>query len=381
MDVAAGAIETPEAEATEFDYHPPEYNLAMLSIDRINVCAQHRNGSSPVQRELDASIAEHAMDSPLLITILDRARMEEYIEFTNGVWENDVSIDDFVPNDESGETFVLLVAGHSRLRACQAHAEQLGCRPERYPTYARIKDLPTIDEIVACQTRENIHAAPPPQNTARLLAESWFLLKQQEAAGGERVSKRDFAKRHRVGEKAFRNALHYVELPSEIRELTDEGSLPYHVAVEIGRSSAVLAEWAETVDPESAADLHRTELLRLATCYLRSEKILMSVQEIRARVDGYRETIGNDEEAEQQPLEDFMTLLKEPSRAEQARKQLEAELKEVQGRMQRGHLSLQNRIAELAGIEGAGIREAHMAEIVGEATELLEGETAYVEQA
>lgn len=348
--------------------------MELMPIDRLNVCAQHRDGSNPIQQELNSSIAEHGVDSPILTTIADRRLLEEYIEFTNDTWGGEVDIDDCVPYDEAQGTFVLLVAGHSRLTGCEVHAAHLGVEPEQYPTYVRVKDLRTVDEIVACQVRENIHSASPPQNVAKAIAESWLLQKRREAEGADRVTKKEFAKGHRVSMKTLSDALHYVELPREIRQLSEERILPFSVAVEIGRASATVKEWAglKAGKPEDAVDLHRTELIRLTTCYLRHEKTMMATNEIRARVKGYKETIGGDE-AEQQPLDDFMSLVAEPSELERARARLEADVKTVDRNLRDRHLRLFNSIAHLAELEGTSIHEGHISEIVEEGRELLEG--------
>ncbi|MDP4000519.1 MAG: hypothetical protein Q8Q11_03800 [bacterium] len=366
-------------EAPEFIYRPDDYHVVQLPVDKINICAQHRNGSNPVQRELNASISRRSLDNALLVTILTREQIQDYIDFTNRAWRSGARIDEFVPVDESGESgemFALLVAGHSRLKACQADAESIGCKPSNYYEWARILDgVTTVDEIVTRQTEENLHAAPAPQNTAILMAEAWFWQKEEEAKGTvPRMSRKEFASKHCIGVDALRDALNFVDLPVEIRELTDDQLLPFSVAKEVGRAITPVKKYAKVVDPDNADELVRTELLRLATCYLRKQHRTAARQEIRVRVKGFR-SVFEEDPTEQKSLENFMSLIEEPSPLERARWQLEEELRETQQRIKSGQIGLQNAIAELAQVDGVEVDLVIQKDGVNDAKELLEGET------
>lgn len=326
---------------------PPDYNVQLLLIGELNSCAQYRNGNNPAQTDLNKSIARRGLINLLTVAILDRGSTEEYIKFTNRVWKSEVSIEDFHPLESDDSFYAVMVAGHSRLAGLKEDAKSSGYDPMHYYERVRvIDDIESVDDILAWQTEENIHATVAPQNLAKVLAESWLWIQKQAENGGERISKKEFARRHRIGEQALRDALNYVELPPVIRNLTDNEVLPYSIAVELGRSVKTLREFATSEDGFNE-NLFETELLILAHRYINSGQIINARQQIRARTQSMRETLDSPAET-QQSLEGFFSLVEEISPEERAKMELRNLLSQGKDKISLGHIKLHNAIAQLA---------------------------------
>ena len=330
---------------------PPEFDLREIEIGRLNSCAQYRDDTNPIQRQLNKSVKGRGLINPLTVAMLTREESEKYATFTNDVWNHQISIEEFVPYEDGGDMYAVMIAGHSRLSALRADASGDQIDPMDYFAHCRVvHEVKNVDDILQWQTEENIHAAPPPQNLAKILAESWLWL-QREAKENDSPPplKKDFVQAHRVGKDQLNDALNYVELPVNIREMTEQGILPYRVSVELGRSVPALTKFAEVHEPENPDVLIEAELLNLTYRYTRSGKVRKACGEIKAVVAAKLESIQEPEPEQQGELEGFLTLVDEETALQRANDELRTLLSNGGTNIKSHQVALHNAVAKRAG--------------------------------
>ena len=327
---------------TEQCYRPRDIDIREVPISLINSCSQYRRGNNPIQQTLDRSVTRIDLINPLTTGLLEPEMTSAYIEFTNMVRHTDISLEDFRPfvnrddrNDDDNGKYLLLVAGHSRLKSLYAAANKQGIKPENYHTWVNVRhDADSVDGILQLQIQENIHSNPSPQNTAQVLAESFLWMKET----GEKISRKRFAQSHCVSDSVMADAINYVNLPANIRELTDAGLLPYKVAAEMGRAVPVIAKYAGHLGIKGAEteQLQQIELGILAMAYRKHGQVLKAVKEIKAQVEAIRyvmdpqtgiqeELVGFKEMVEETPvqrskrhLENLLRYMRQSHRIEAA---------------------------------------------------------------
>lgn len=338
----------PRVASGEFIHTPEIFDIRQAGLAYINRCAQYRGTANPIQDTLNDSIQGSYMFYPLLVAELDHQTTENYIEFTNRAWKGNVSIEDFKPSPHMPGHYLILIDGHSRLTSLEETARIENIDPSNFGVNIRVlHDVATVDEIIEKQTQANIYASPAPQNLAMAVAQAWLWAKEKTVANGERLSKRDFVRRHRIGEQALRDGLFYIELPIEIRDLCNNGHLPFSIAVELGRGVSTLHEYAKRVAPKEPATLFKTEMLRLAYRYIEHGQVLQARAHIRATVQSMKDVI-NAGDAPQQSFDSFFRLEQEETRLERAQRELRELLKHGQERISTSQVSLHNAIVAVA---------------------------------
>lgn len=221
--------------------------------DQLVVLSQVRKGRNGEFDNIKESIyRQKGLLNPIDVAPLSRSQLEEYIAFTNAVWQDDRSIDDFA-RKEINDTYYLVCAGHTRYAAL-ASLEAEGRLPRvRMP--AKLHQINTVQEILDLQLDENLHTKPPVERAAFAIVESylWGETQGHWASPGEYIDRRgDGAKESRV----LNDALDYLALDANSRRFVLEGHVPYTVGVEAGRTAKKLRQYYMFKYGYSEHDMH-----------------------------------------------------------------------------------------------------------------------------
>lgn len=243
MPVETETMLSPEAMMADLDVFRETSGrmLADVPISCINTLAQHRNGRNARQADLDKSIAadEGQHHYQLDLTLLQEETLVEYIDFTNRVWGAEVDIADFTPVRPG--LYVVMIAGHSRLESLKTYAKDKGKDESEVYAFSQIHQVDSIEDFMAIQLKENIHSEPPKDRAARAYAESFIYTKEKD----KEITRAEFCRRHGISPGYLSEALLYADLPAEIRRLTDDGTLPFSISVELGKSMPWIKQDAE----------------------------------------------------------------------------------------------------------------------------------------
>ncbi len=285
-----------------------------------NLLSQIRPDDNDCQEQLNDSIKNSGLINPLNVAIVPRSLLEEYLAFANETWGDDErKIADFKSIDGSLNWYALLIAGHSRLIGEQQKAKAKEISESDYKVEIQVHPaIETIGDIVELQVAENIHSTPPPDRIARVYAQAFLW----EKRANPRLSRETFAARHNLKIKALRDALNYVKLPPEIRELTDKrNGLPFTVAIELARALDPIRQEVrriagknrhETLSPREEETVV-FELTRCAQWFEESHgRVLQTRGKIRQHATALRQ---KDAEQVYQPELDFITETAESHRA------------------------------------------------------------------
>lgn len=196
----------------------------------LNVLSQQRQGSNARQAELTANIEAEGLHYGIDITLVDGQMLKEYLEFTNRVWNKEKKIEEFKPCGP--DRYLLVIAGHSRKISLHNIARKHGIDEMEFPAKCELRPVDSIEKFIAIQLRENIHSSPPPERAARAYAEAFLYTRERNP----KLTMKDFADAHGIPKGQLRDALYYVELPESLRELTDNGELPFKVGIELAKA-------------------------------------------------------------------------------------------------------------------------------------------------
>jgi hypothetical protein len=357
MSVGAESVET----SYELLREPPLDEIVIVPIAAANVVHNYRDGRNPKQDELDKSIKDKEIIYAPCVARFDRQQTEEYVAFSNETWGGVVSIDDFVPEKPGGDTFLIVVDGHSRLLSAYKIAEELGVDPMQYGEKFKVDDkIVTIDDLLARQTEANIQSEPPKQNLARTLAELWLWM-QRPGNEKNRLTKKQFVAHHNVGEQALRDALGYVELPTYIRDLTEKSTLHYSKVIELSRSLPTLREYCavKCAEKGDSDKMFEYELLKLtydsigrpilAARKATKDSVARMAEEVRAANELGEPEVEGPQDA--MDFGDFMQLVKEESPEEISLRELQEMTARGGKLIKSSTVDLHNRLTILAGAE------------------------------
>ncbi len=225
--------QTPFVEG-DIDQFPVMDGIAprAVPLPMLNEFGQQRPGRNTRQDELTRSIRAVGMINPVNGVLLDGEHFEDYLSFTNQTWQEERNLTDFVPVSEENFCYMALIAGHSRLAALSTIAQEDGVDPWSVMVPTRIHQATSVSEILAIQVAENVHSAPPPDRAARGYAEAYLWEKMHNPE----LTKAGFVRRHGLPRERLRDALYYCDLPSGVRAATDDGGLPFSIAIELARA-------------------------------------------------------------------------------------------------------------------------------------------------
>jgi len=278
---------------------PREVPLAAL-----NVFAQQRVGRNERQDDLTRSIRALGLLYPVNAVLLEQSHLEGYLEFTNRTWHEEKTPDQFTPIPEAPFCYVALIAGHSRRLSCEIIADEDGIDHWDVTIPTRIHPVSSIGEMLAIQAAENTHSAPPPDRAARGYAEAFLYEKEYDPD----LTKTAFANRFGLPRERFNDALRYCELPDDIRAATDDGGLPFSLAIELSRAlepikrdvanqvSEIHGIWSEEAT-ETYDQLVVLELWRFITQFNADDRnITAARRRIRSHAAGLRKKLSETTE-------------------------------------------------------------------------------------
>jgi hypothetical protein len=216
--------------------------------------------------------------------------MEDYLEFTNHTWGASDTLDKFVPCSRNGDSFILLIAGHSRLAGEKARAEKNGIDIRNLRIDAQFHDVDSISQIVEIQRRENIHAGVSKDREARVLAEDFLWQKKENP----KLTQKQFVENSGVSPEFLSDVIAYVKLPGGIRELTDNGGLPFTIGIELARALTPITHELKQnnpgVDEEQLERLIKDDLMRFITFFNNKKRNVTNTRaKIRQKAKGLRE--------------------------------------------------------------------------------------------
>lgn len=215
------------------------------NLGSIIMLGQIRPDSDWFDPVLFEDIARNGLENDPTIAVLDPEKFKEYIRFTNDVWRNEVDFDDFPVQEE----YKVVVSGHRRVHNVRAIARLVSGLINIHGGYADPGDTlishktvvnPDPIRILSLQMGENIYQAPPPEREAMAIVESykWGLDQGAWSSAPEfsRVSEGRFSAR------VIREAILFVDLPDDLRELVFAGAIHYGTGVQLGRTKPALIE-------------------------------------------------------------------------------------------------------------------------------------------
>ena len=277
-------------------FEPSKREIKQIPLNLINTFSQIRPGRNPQQQALSESIAAMDIDTihPISGAVIGLEMAEDYITFTNQTWGSHKSVDSLEPIPKTDDTqFIAAMAGHSRLIGVKAKAHNLGIREDKYRTDMQFFSVATITDFVDHQCKENIHAGTPTDRTARVIAEAFLWEKQQNP----KLTHVEFARGHDISPDFIGDAINYTKLPPAIRQLCDDGGLPFTIAIELARALDPIRTDVQqlTVDngrilgdsiqsKQTTEELVELELLRFVSGFNTSRKVAKSIAQIRRHV-------------------------------------------------------------------------------------------------
>lgn len=341
-------------------FRVPETQIREVPCRLVNRVSQVRSQDNPEQRRLANSIAAHGQKNPINATIVPKPVMAEYLKFTNKVWSTKKRMKSLVPFDESGDLFLLCMAGHSRVLAIEMGPEHLDQKPLDPTVLVNLEPVTSVQQIIDTQYAENIHAAVHTDREARIYAEGylWELNKNPD------TNMTEFCRDRGINRDQLRDFLRYADMPASIRRLCDNGALPFSIARQMARNVEWIEkdhrrlilhersedEWTEEdqIKLDSAID---AELLFYVAMRSRGDKVAA----VNARIKSDRKAIKSNL-GESVAEDNFGMALFDATpytdRRQHLRRQTEVILREFKHTMDRDQIGLHNAVVELAELDG-----------------------------
>lgn len=227
-------LEHSHAREYVFDHGYSEERLR-----KINVAAQMRvHFPEDSVSELARSINSSEQINPLIVCSMTEELARKYVEYTNEIWGRNVSFDDFEPIDgrRRPREYQVLVAGERRLRAMSTLDDYVREKKQVKIAQRSVTDENGFVYLTALQAAENLYEKPETYGYA-VAAYTLYRI-------GEYDSVSEFVRDMggAVGETQARDSISFFQLPEEVREMTEKGTLPYTSGVELARYQQHLYE-------------------------------------------------------------------------------------------------------------------------------------------
>lgn len=221
-------------------------------------------------------IARNGLENEPTVGIQDPESFKDYLRFTNDVWRTDDNFDDFAARD----VYKVVISGHRRMHNVWAISRFVSglinvCGGYADPGETLISHKTVINpdpiQVLSLQMGENIYQSPPPEREAMAIVESykWGLDQGSWSSAAEfsRVTQGHFSPR------VIREALLFVDLADDLRELVFAGAIHYGTGVELGRTKPALIElylvrYFEGKDYSDLTDEQKTGIDEMANEWL-----------------------------------------------------------------------------------------------------------------
>jgi hypothetical protein len=230
-------------EAVKQEVHERHFGnieFKSLELNSLILFSQIRDKKNQRFDELEESIDNDDLDNPINIACMTRQELEDYIAFTNKTWKASTKISDFDAYVQPNGRYNVVVAGHSRTLSmkniARKHTESTG-QATNYTVLCKIEKDNSVEAVVSKQFLENIHAAVPPHREAEAVVEMY-----NQGLGSKWHTPAEFraACKNVVSALVLDKALAYGELFEPARNMVVSGTMPYAVAVQLGKLAQVL---------------------------------------------------------------------------------------------------------------------------------------------
>lgn len=155
----------------------------------------------------------------------------------------DANFDDFADRLRLDGNYYLMVAGHTRCAAVEELINE-GTLPANIEMPVKVVKMGSVMDIVSVQRADNLHSAPPKEREAMAIVELyvWGL------ENGSWSNKKEFlnsqsSQNINITRGTLRDALHYANLPSRIRNFILGGAIKYSVGVEMGAGVPIMLDF------------------------------------------------------------------------------------------------------------------------------------------
>lgn len=216
--------------------------------DQVPLCkivqlSQIRGDRNKVTTALKDSILQEGLLYPPIVASVSPVLLKEYIDFTNRTWGGEANFDDFADRLRLDGNYYLMVAGHTRCAAVEELINE-GVLPANIEMPVKVVKMGSVVDIVSVQRADNLHSAPPKEREAMAIVELyvWGL------ENGSWSNKKEFlnsqsSQNINITRGTLRDALHYANLPSRIRNFILGGAIKYSVGVEMGAGVPIMLDF------------------------------------------------------------------------------------------------------------------------------------------
>ncbi len=196
--------------------------------------SQIRGDKNPVTQELKESIVATGLLNPIDVARMTREQLEQYIQFTNETWGAEAEIDDFDAQLMDDGHYYLIVAGHTRHEAID-EAEQEGLLYP-IPLMAKVHPVHEVEDIIELQSAENTHSQPRQERgtMAAVEAFNWGKKQGKWSTVDEYIER--YTGKNKLDAKGMRDALHFANMPTDVRQFVLSGVMKHTAGVELGKS-------------------------------------------------------------------------------------------------------------------------------------------------
>ena len=188
-----------------------------IRLSVINVLAQPRKTFEEIS-ELAYSIKSIGQIQPIVVNQLGEKDCQEYLSIINKLWGTEFCIADLV-KERFGlfyhkVRYNILIAGERRSRALRSNMAKY--------VYASVGSIDAF-EALEIQFQENIHMPVPPAEEAESYKKLYLLLKEEDP----NLTLKAFAQKVGRSPGKISDSLRYCELPRSIRDMVENGTVPY----------------------------------------------------------------------------------------------------------------------------------------------------------
>mgnify|MGYP001608184680 FL=1 len=200
-----------------------KFKPARVRMSLVNVLAQPRKTFEEID-ELALSIASIGQIHPAVITRLSREEVDEYLNIINKLWGTAFKTEDMVREQYgflgSKTRYNILVSGERRYRAILKNGS-------KYISAS----VGSIDAFRALkiQFQENIHVPVPPAEEAESYKKLFQLIREKNPG----LTIRAFAGKVGRSTSKISDSLRYCELPQSLRDMVENGTVPYGFGLEL----------------------------------------------------------------------------------------------------------------------------------------------------
>jgi hypothetical protein len=288
------------------------HNREISNIGSLIMLGQVRPDGDWFDPVLFEDIARNGLENEPTVALQDPDSFKKYVEFTNDVWRNEINFDDFPAQD----VYRVVISGHRRMYNVWAIANLVSGLINVSGGYADPSEVlishktvvnPDPYQILSLQLGENIYQSPPPEREAMAIVESYkWGLDQGSWSSAAEFSR---ATEGRFSPRVIREALLFVDLADDLRELVFAGAIHYGTGVELGRTKPALADYYlfKYFDGKSYAELtneQRSELDEMSNEWLGMRSLEIQDSKLnrtaaQKKLRGYRKAWSEEIEAAQ----------------------------------------------------------------------------------